>query len=161
MKKGKIIYFIPFLLLLNGCSWSILPIVRNFQNYPITMIVRSSTYTQIDKDILQAFTTDEILDINPKSKYDFNDTLIYQIIDSATIKLIIPPNSTTLLQLPYGWNYRNYDITFEHINGKTDTLGKTLDYTVLNKKGEEIQKPIPHRKQILYIDLKMINEDWH
>lgn len=142
------------MILLTGCSWSIIPFVRNFEVFPITMTVTTKTYTPIDVDFLTAYTKKGILEMNPKSKYEFKDTLIYQIVDSISFKIIIPPKSTNLVQLPYGWNYRDYIITFGYPNNQIDTLGKSLNYKILKKNGDEIKNTRPHRKQILYIDLK-------
>lgn len=118
------------------------------------MIVKTDTSTSIDIKYLNASYHPEILDMNMKTRYDFKDSLKYELIDSTSFKLVIPKKSTALIGLPYGWFSRDYSVCFKQQNGKIDTLGKTINYKLINKKGEDIITARPLRKQILYIDVK-------
>ena len=117
MKCIKPLHLIPFIILLNGCSFSISPFVRNHTNHSIQMIVKTDTYTPIDIEYLNAFYHPEILDMNAKTTYDFKDSLKYELIDSTSFKLVIPKKSTALISLPYGW--RNRDFIFS-LNNKME-----------------------------------------
>jgi len=154
MNKKILISLLILSTLFSGCSWDIIPYIRNFSNTPVTIKLESDYINDELDESLKIFLSKSILALDYGKEYAFTDTLNFNRIDSSFLGIEIPAKSTCLVPLSYGWSTGRLMLTFSYSSGKIDTLHKTLDYIVKTKKGNYVKNPTRFRRQIVYIDLK-------
>lgn len=144
--------FIAVMLLCTGCSWEIFPFIRNLSGNSVRVKVLSLKENNDFNGLL--FLTDSIYSIDHKTRIDFTDTVKISKVDSKTWFVDIPPHSTALVQLPYGWRLDDYTILVERPVGKVDTLNRSVNFTVIRRDGKAAQYPRAFSHDRIYYDIE-------
>ena len=153
MKKFRLELFL-IILFCTGCSWEIFPYIRNLTDSTIVLSISSNTSESLGLESKIVLWKDSIFEINHENDISFSDTLKWESIDKNKHSIVIPSNSTALVQLPHGWQTNQYSVTIRYHDGKIDSILQDLDYMVVRKDGKTAEEPRAYSDDKIFINVK-------
>ena len=128
--------------------------IRNLTDSPIILSISSNTGESLGLEGNIVLWKDSIIEINHDNNISFSDTLIWESVNKTKYCLVIPSNSTALIQLPSGWRMDQYLVSVEYRNGVTDSLLKNSQYKVVRKDGEIAKEPRVFSNDLIFVDIR-------